>query len=116
MGVEEARIQEWFDVWRDLLTEDRTRMIVVMLFLEYGWWPWAGLNIQRVNVGGCVVSHKMGKITNKHLNEWVKVEVQRFRDERLRRRLTVEGYRLYRFCWGRHFDDIGEAMQKAMQD
>lgn len=115
-GDEEARIQEWFAVWRDLLTEDRARTIAVMLFVQSGWWPWAAADVQRVDCGGCVVGHKMDKISQTHLNEWLGADVQRLGDERLRRHLAVAGERLYRFRWGRHFDDISEAMQEAMQD
>lgn len=112
-GDEEARIQEWFAVWRNLLTEDRARTIAVMLFIESGWWPWAGLGVQQVDCGGCVVGHKMDKISQRHLDEWLGADVQRLGNENVRKQLADEGRRLFRFRWGRHFDDIGEAMQKA---
>jgi hypothetical protein len=112
-GDEETRIQEWFAVWRDLLTEDRAKTIAVILFIESGWWPWAGSDVQRLDCGGCVVSDKMDKISRKHLDEWLGADVQRLGNE-VSQRLAKEGRRLYRFHWGRHFDDISDAMQEAM--
>jgi hypothetical protein len=114
---EEGRIQEWFALWRDLLVVDREKKsIAVILFLESRWWPWAGSDVQRLDWGGCVVSHKMDKISQQHLDQWLGADVQRIGDERLRKRLADAGQRLYRLHWGRHFDDISEAMQEAMQD
>jgi hypothetical protein len=109
-----VRIQEWFTIWKRLLRKDSVaQTVAVMLFLECGWWPWSRPDVQRVvNSGGYPVSHKMGKIHQRDLDQWLRsTHVQELVAEQLREPIAGECQRLYRFRRARHVDDIGGAIK-----
>src|SRR5262249_24491728 len=92
-----SRINEWFGIWREILVEDRSRTIAVILFMESGWWPWSGLGVARLAQGGHLVRPSLGKVRKDHLRDWLNADVQRVPDESLRQRLHHVSSRLYRF-------------------
>jgi hypothetical protein len=110
-GEDWVRIQEWFKIWQRLLQGDQARTIAVMLFVESGWWSWSQPDVQRLGCGAYLVSHKMDKIHQTDLNQWLGADVQERVAEQLRGRLSGECHRLYRFRRARHFDDISKAVK-----
>jgi hypothetical protein len=108
-----SRIEEWFEIWRELLDADRSRTIGVILFMEFGWWPWSGRGVERFATNGHVVRPSLGKVRKDHLRDWLGTDVQRVPDESLRQRLHHASSALYRFRRARDFEDISEKIHET---
>ena len=106
-----SRIDEWFEIWRELLLEDRGQTIAVLLFVESGAWAWNLRRVKSSDNKGFVILPAFGKIWRTHLYDWLSSDVEKLDNITLKSELTKAGSRLYRFRWARRFDDISEKMR-----
>lgn len=104
------RAEEWFGCWREILRAGPPRQVVVILFVERGWWPLpAG---SPVPSGACDASvrPKLGAVYRRDLRLWLEGDVRNYAEGGLWSKINRRCERALRWRWGRGFDDLCDAI------